>query len=151
MSVQEQLKHDQIASMRSKDKATLNAIRSVQTEVATAKSAPGFTGTVDDAFYTKTIAAYVKKISKSRAEYVALGKRGADHVAGLTFEIDYLEQFLPTTLDEGSTRALVNVTIADMGADSDTQVGKVIGAVMRSGKSLDGALVNRIVREELSS
>jgi hypothetical protein len=27
--------------------------------------------------------------------------------------------------------------------------GKVIGAVMRSGESLDGALVNRIVREEL--
>jgi uncharacterized protein YqeY len=42
-------------------------------------------------------------------------------------------------------------TIADLGADENTPVGKVIGAVMRSGESVDGALVNKVVREELGS
>ncbi len=149
MSLQEQLKQDQLDAMRSKDKATLNAVRSIQAEVATAKAAPGFSGDVDDDLYVKTIATYVKRISKSRAEYEALGERGADQAAMLTFEIDYLDKFLPTTLDEAATRALVSATIADLGADADTPAGKVIGAVMRSGESLDGALVNKIVREQL--
>ena len=149
MSLQEQLKQDQLDAMRSKDKATLNAIRSIQAEVATAKAAPGFSGDVDDDLYVKTIATYVKRITKSRAEYEALGERGAAQAAMLTFEIDYLDTFLPRTLDEAATRALVSATIADLGADENTPAGKVIGAVMRSGESLDGALVNKIVREQL--
>jgi uncharacterized protein YqeY len=149
MSLQEQLKQDQIAAMRAKDKATLNAIRSVQAEIATAKTAPGFSGEADDTLYVKTIATYVKRISKSRTEYVAMGERGADQAAMLAFEIEYLDKYLPSTLDETGTRELVAAAIADMGADENTPVGKVIGAVMRSGESLDGALVNRIVREEL--
>ena len=150
MSLQEQLKQDQIAAMRAKDKATLNAIRSVQAEVATAKAAPGFSGEADDALYIKTITTYVKRISKSRAEYEAMGERGADQAAMLSFEIDYLDRYLPTTLSEDATRDLIAATIADMGADETTPVGKVIGAVMRSGESLDGAMVNRLVREELA-
>jgi uncharacterized protein YqeY len=149
MSLQEQLKQDQIAAMRAKDKATLNAIRSVQAEIATAKTAPGFSGEADDTLYVKTIATYVKRISKSRTEYVAMGERGADQAAMLAFEIEYLDKYLPSTLDETGTRELIAAAIADMGADENTPVGKVIGAVMRSGESLDGALVNRIVREEL--
>ncbi len=149
MSIQEQLKEDQIAAMRSKDKATLNAIRSIQAEVATAKSSPGFSGDVDDDLYRKTIATYVKRISKSRAEYEAMGERGAEQAEKLAFEIGYLERYLPKALDEAATRELIDRTIADLGADAGTPVGKVIGAVMRSGEDLDGALVNRLVREAL--
>jgi uncharacterized protein YqeY len=150
MSLQEQLKQDQLAAMRAKDKATLNAIRSVQAEIATAKVAPGFSGAADDALYVRTITTYVKRISKSRTDYVALGERGAEQAAMLAFEIDYLDKYLPKTLDEAATRDLVAAAIADMGADENTPAGKVIGAVMRSGESLDGALVNRIVQEELA-
>jgi uncharacterized protein YqeY len=150
MSLQEQLKQDQIAAMRAKDKATLNAIRSVQAEIATAKAAPGFSGEADDTLYVKTISTYVKRISKSRTEYEAIGERGADQAAMLKYEIDYLDRYLPKTLDEAGTRALVVAAIADMGADENTPAGKVIGAVMRSGESLDGTLVNKIVREELA-
>ncbi|VAW06876.1 hypothetical protein MNBD_ACTINO01-155, partial [hydrothermal vent metagenome] len=63
----------------------------------------------------------------------------------------YLERYLPKTLDEGATRELIDRTIAELGADADTPAGKVIGAVMRSGEDLDGALVNRLVREALEA
>jgi len=149
MTILEQLKQDQTAAMRSRDKATLNAIRSVQAEVATAKAAPGFSGEVDDALAVRTITTYVKRITKSRAEYEAMGERGAEQVAMLSFEIDYLDRYLPRTLDEAATAALVARTIAELGADENTPAGKVIGAVMRSGESLDGALVNKTVREQL--
>jgi uncharacterized protein YqeY len=151
MSIEQQLKQDQVTAMKARDKVTLNAIRSVSAEIATAKSAPGFKGEVDDELYTATIATYVKRISKSKAEYDAMGDSGADQSGKLAFEIDYLSQFLPKVLDENATRALVDKTIADLGARPGTPAGKVIGAVMRSGEDLDGALVNRLVNEALGT
>lgn len=151
MTIEEQLKNDQIAAMRAKDRATLNAIRSVQSEVATAKSAPGFSGDVDDDLYRSTIATYVKRIRKSKDEYDAMGERGAELSTVLTFEIEYLDRYLPQALDEVHTAALVDQTIAELGADGDTPAGRVIGAVMQSGEDVDGAMVNRIVRERLGA
>jgi hypothetical protein len=151
MTIQEQLRQDQTTAMKARDKDTLNAIRSVQAEVATAKSAPGFTGDVDDDLYVSTIATYVKRVSKSKAEYDGMGESGAGQAAKLAFEIEYLGQFLPTVLDEEATRALVEKTMADLDATPDTPAGQIIGAVMRSGQDVDGTLVNKLVREALES
>ena len=151
MTIEEQLRVDQTTAMKARDKDTLNAIRSVQAEVATAKSAPGFTGGVDDELYVRTIATYVKRVSKSKVEYDAMGDAGADQASKLAFEIDYLGKYLPTVLDEEATRALVSETIADLNATADTSRGQVIGAVMRSGEDLDGAIVSRLVVEALDS
>ena len=151
MTIEEQLRVDQTTAMKARDKDTLNAIRSVQAEVATAKSAPGFTGEIDDELYVRTIATYVKRVSKSKVEYDAMGDSGSDQAAKLAFEIEYLGRYLPTVLDEEATRALVEKAIADLGADADTPTGQVIGAVMRSGQDLDGTLVSRLVEERLTT
>jgi len=151
MTIEDQLKDDQITAMRTKDRATLNAIRSVQSEVATAKTAPGFTGAADDELFRSTIATYVKRIRKSKEEYDTMGERGAEQASILTFEIEYLGRYLPQTLDEAATVALVDKAIAELDADSDTPAGRVIGSVMRSGEDVDGAMVNRIVRERLDA
>ena len=149
MSINDRLVADQKQAMKEQDKARLNAIRSVQAEVATAKSAPGFSGEVDDALYEATIATYVKRMTKAKAEYDALGEAGAEQSRKLAYEIEYLETYLPEQLGEAATRELVAKTIEALGADSDTPKGQVIGAVMRSGEDLDGALVNRLVTEIL--
>ncbi|NHZ70685.1 MAG: GatB/YqeY domain-containing protein [Proteobacteria bacterium] len=149
MTIEHDLKADQKTAMLARDKATLNAIRSVQAEVATAKAAPGFTGEVDDALYRKTIATYVKRISKSITEYQSMGERGEAQVEMLSFEVEYLTKYLPRTLDETATRQLIEGVLTEIGTDADTQPGQVIGAVMRTGEDLDGALVNRLVREML--
>lgn len=151
MTISEQLAADLKTAMKNRDRPTLNAIRSVQSEVAAAKSAPGFSGDVDDALYEATIATYVKRIGKAKAEYDDMGEAGADQAGKLAFEIDYLGRFLPQKLDEAATRDLVASTIADLGATAETPKGQVIGAVMRSGEDVDGALVNRIVAELLGS
>jgi hypothetical protein len=151
MSIEQRFRDNQISAMKARDAATLNAIRSIQAEVATAKSAPGFKGEVDDDLFTKVIATYVKRITKSKAEYDAMGDRGAEQAAELAFEIDYLTRYLPKKLNEQDTRMLIEGAIADLGADDSTPVGQVVGTVMRSGEELDGALVNRLVRELLES
>ncbi len=151
MSIKEQLAADRIAAMKQGDKPTVNVVRQVESEVSVAKSAPGFSGEVDDNLYRATIAGYVKRMDKARREYEELGERGADQAEALAFEIDYLSKFLPETLSEDDTRALVQRTIAELGVDDPKMKGKVIGAVMRSGEELDGALVARLVDEELGA
>jgi uncharacterized protein YqeY len=149
MSIEQRFRDDQKTAMKARDTATLNAIRSIQAEVATAKSAPGFTGEVDDGLFVKVITTYVKRISKSRTEYDSMGERGVEQSNKLEFEIDYLTQYLPKKLNEQDTRMLVERAIADIGADDGTPAGQVVGMVMRSGEDLDGALVNRLVHEAL--
>ena len=72
-----------------------NVIRQVETEVAVAKSAPGFKGSVDDDLYRKTIVAYVKKMDKARQEFEALGERGSGQASKLAYEVDYLSRWTP--------------------------------------------------------
>jgi uncharacterized protein YqeY len=151
MGVQHELRKELEEAMRAKDKARVNVIRQVESEVALVKSAPGFEGEVDDALYIATIAKYVKKMDKARGEYEALGERGKDQVAKLSYEIDYLAQWLPIGVSESETRAIVRYAIAELKADNPKMLGRVIGHVMKSSRGLDGALVNRLVREELGA
>ena len=151
MTIKEQLAAEQKAAMKSGDRATLNVIRQIQSEVSVAKAAPGFDGEVDDDLYLATIATYVKRMSKARSEYEALGERGREQADKLTFEIDYLAGYLPQKLDESATRALVDQTIADLGATEPKMTGQVIGAVMKSGEEVDGALVARLVKAALAA
>lgn len=151
MSIQEQLSEELKDAMRAKDARRRDVIRQIQTEIATAKTQPDFVGEVDDAFYQKVIASYVKKMGKSRAEYEGFGERGMAMAEKLAFEVDYLSQWLPKKLDEDQTRQLVIDTVAELAVAGDAKAsGRVIGHVMKThGGNLDGGLVNRLVREEL--
>lgn len=150
MSIDQQLRDDQKTAMKAGDKATLNVVRSIRTEVATAQAAPRFEGEVDDALYVDVIATYVKRIQKAKAEYDTMGEAGAERSASIAFEIEYLSRYLPKKLGEAATRELVEQAIIDLDANGDTPPGKVVGLVMRSGEDLDGALVNRLASELLS-
>lgn len=119
--------------------------------MAVAKAAPGFKGEVDDELYLKTVASYVKKMEKARQEYVALGDRGVAQAAKLAYEVDYLSRWMPQLAGEDETRAIVRAAIAELGVDDPRMAGRVTGHVMKSGTGTDGALVNRLVREELGA
>lgn len=153
MTIQEELTAELKDAMRQKDALRRDAIRQIQTEVATARSQPDFEGEVDDALYQRVIGSYVKKMEKSRAEYAEMGERGEAMAEKLAFEVDYLSQWLPSKLGEIETRALVQEAIAELGvAGEEKAAGRVTGHLMNaSGEDLDGQLVNRLVREELAS
>jgi uncharacterized protein YqeY len=152
MTIKDELHAQLQDAMRSKDRRRMDALRSVETEVSRARSEPGFSGEVDDDLYVGVIGSYVKKMEKAKAEYEQLGARGAEQAGKLAFEVEYLSQWLPATLSEVETREIVRAVIAEIAADDPAVAGRVIGAVMKSGRpGLDGALVNRIVREELGT
>jgi uncharacterized protein len=152
MTLEAELADELKDAMRAKDAPKRDVIRQIVTEISQAKSQPGFEGDVDDDLYLQVISSYVKKMDKSRREYLDLGDRGAAMAEKLQYEIDYLSRWLPRKMDEDSTRALVRDAIDQLGAASDEKAGgRVTGHVMKShGAVLDGAMVNRIVREELA-
>lgn len=151
MTIQEDLAAELKDAMKARDARRRDVIRQVQTEVATAKTQPDFRGEVDDAFHQKVIGSYVKKMEKARAEYAEMGERGRDMAEKLAFEVDYLSRWLPQKLGEGETRELARAAIEELGVSGDERAaGRVTGHLMKSrGEDLDGALVSRIVREEL--
>ena len=151
MTIQEELAGELKEAIKTSDSARRNVIRQIETEVAVAKAAPGFKGAVDDELYTKTIVSYVKKMEKARQEFADLGERGAAQAAKLQYEVDYLARWMPQLAGEEETRALVKAAIAELGVDDPKMAGRVTGHVMKSGKGLDGGLVNRVVREELGA
>lgn len=153
MSIKDELAAELKDAMRSGDAARRNVIRQVETEVTVARSAPGFSGEVDDDLYRTVIASYVKKMRKAVEEYRQVGERGEAMAESLQYEVDYLSRWLPRTLDEAATRQLVRDTIAGMGQAADpSAAGRVIGQLMKARRDeLDGQLVNRIVREELGA
>ena len=152
MTIREELAAELKNAMRAKDGPRRDVIRQVETEVAVARSHPGFEGEVDDELYRSVIASYVKKMDKARDEYLEIGERGAAMADKLGFEVEYLSRWLPSKLDEKATRELVKGAIAELGVAGDEKAaGRVIGHLMKThGKDLDGGLVNRLVREELA-
>lgn len=153
MSISEQLAAELKDAMKTQDGRRRDVIRQVQTEVATARSAPDFEGEVDDAFYQKVIASYVKKMDKSREEYAGYGERGRPMAEKLAYEVEYLSRWLPSRLGEEETRALVRSAIVELGVAGDEKAaGRVTGHLLKTrGNDLDGGLVNRLVREELAA
>ncbi len=153
MSIREELASELRDAMRAQDAPRRDVIRQIETEISVARSEPGFSGELDDDLYRRVIGAYVKKMDKTRQEYLDIGERGAAMAAKLGYEVEYLSRWIPQKLDEAQTRDLVKKTIRDLGVAGDEKAaGRVTGQLMKEhGKDLDGGLVNRLVREEISA
>lgn len=152
MPIHEELAAELKVAIRGRDRRRMDVIRQVETEVARARTEPGFRGEVDDALYHRVIAAYCKKMDKARQEFLAAGERGQAQADKLAFEVEYLGRWQAQTLDEAATRDLVRAAIAETGATDPKMTGRVIGHVMKAaGGTVDGTLVNRLVREELGA
>ncbi len=151
MSIEEELRKQLTAAIRSKDLRTANVIRMINTKVMERRTAAGFSGQVDDALHIDVISAYKKTLEKARPQYEAAGERGREHIDQIDFEVGFLDQFLPRGLPEEEVRAAVRAAIAETGATDVKAVGKVVGTVMKKHKGqVDAAAVKEIATAELS-
>lgn len=68
------------------------------------------------------------------------------------YAVRIIEELLPKQLDEAALSALIDEVIAELGASSPQDMGKVMAAVMaKGGVAVDGKLASRLVKERLSS
>ncbi|TVR23535.1 MAG: GatB/YqeY domain-containing protein [Anaerolineaceae bacterium] len=134
------------AAMKNKDSARRDVIRNLNGAIKQAEIDGQHELSAED------VVAILQKEAKKRRESIdEYGKAGRDDlVAGEQAELVIIEEFLPQQMDEAQVIAIVQAVIAEVGATSPADMGKVMGPVMAQVKGVaDGKMVNRIVKEQL--
>ncbi|MCB0060822.1 MAG: GatB/YqeY domain-containing protein [Caldilineaceae bacterium] len=134
-------------AMRDKDTVAKLALRAVKTALTEARKA-GVDHTLTEEQVQATIYKEVKRRRDSAAEYEKVG--ASTNAAAEMAEVAVLEQYLPRQLDEAEVEAIVRDVIAEVGATSMRDMGKVMAATMPRVQGVaDGKLVNQVVRRLL--
>jgi uncharacterized protein YqeY len=105
---------------------------------------------LDDAESQHVIASLIKQRRDSIEQFQKFGR---DELARKEqAEIAVLEVYLPPPLDQAAIEHAVADAIAETGASSPKDVGKVMKAVMSklTGQTVDGKTINELVRQKLS-
>ena len=147
MSLNERLGGDITAAMKAKDAPRLSALRMLKAAVMNKGVEKG--RDLEDAEVLQVVASLVKQRRDSIEQFSNAGR--TDLVAKETGEIAVLEHYLPPALSAEDIEAAVAAAIAETGATSVKDIGKVMKAVMPklAGKNADGRAVNDAVRRTL--
>lgn len=143
----ETLRADIITAMKARDAATALALRTADAGIQRASMDLG--KPIDEALTVATIRKAVKNLSDARDEFAKGGR--ADLVAANDAEIKILEKYLPQGFDQAKLEALVAEAIAEAGAQSKKEMGKVIGLLKKRPDAglIDFGAVSKIVQAKL--
>jgi uncharacterized protein YqeY len=136
-------------AMLAKDKVRLDALRGVKKEFLEAKTAKG---TADELADDKAIA-ILQKMVKQRKESAEIYKeQGREDLAETEIEqMKVIQEYLPKQLSKEEIEAEVMRIIADTGASTMKDMGRVMGiATKELGGKADGGTISAIVRQKLS-
>jgi uncharacterized protein YqeY len=136
-------------AMKARDAARLSALRMLKAAIMNKGVEKG--RDLEDAEILQVVAALVKQRRDSIEQFAKAGR--TDLVDKETREIAVLEEYLPPAATADEIDAAVAAAIAETGAQSPKDLGKVMKAVMPrlAGKSADGKAVNEAVRRKLGA
>jgi uncharacterized protein YqeY len=142
MTLRERITEDMKTAMRSGDKDRLGLIRMLQAAIKQREVDERIT--LDDAQTLSVIEKMVKQRRESVTQFEAGGR--ADLAAKENAEIGVLATYLPTQLDTAEIDALVQAAIAESGAASVKDMGKVMAIVKgkAAGRADMGAVGARV-------
>jgi len=148
MTLMDRLAEDLAAAMRAKDAVRLGALRMLKAALVNKALEQG-QGPLSDAEVVKVVQGLVKQ-RRDSIEQFTKGQR-PDLAEKEAAEIRVLEEYLPPPMDEAAIAAAVDRAIAETGAASPKDLGRVMKAVMAAlaGQAVDGRLVNEIARKKL--
>jgi len=149
MSLEEDLRAQLTAAMKAKDLRTANLIRMINTKIMERRTAPGFTGQVDDALIRDVIASYRKAMEKAKSEFAAGGDKGKEQIAELQWEIDWCSKWLPQSISEDELRAAINEEIAALPQKDAKMAGRIVGAIKKKFGDRADAVKAKALAEEL--
>ena len=147
-AIEERIKADTVVALKAGDKQRTQALRlftaALKKERIDAGATPDEAGEI----------VVLKRERKRRLEAAELyDKAGRDDLAAKErYEEELVAGYLPEEFAADALAAIVDQTIAEMGAVTPKDLGKVVGAVMKkvAGRA-DGGLVNRLVRSRLGT
>lgn len=145
-----QIQADIKAAMIAKDKVALAATRAIKAAILLAKTAEGAVKEeIEDAEVVKIISKLVKQRKESAAIYTEQNR--TDLAENELAEATAMEKYLPKALSEEEVEAAVREVIAEVGASSMADMGKVMGtATKKLAGQADGRIISAIVKKLLS-
>src|SRR5918992_4901083 len=148
MSLSKQIVSDLTASMKAQDASRTSTLRMVKAAIMNRQIEKGSDLNDDDV--QKLLRSLVKQRRDSIEQYDKAGR--AELVAKEQAEIDIIETYLPQAASAEEIEQAVTAAIAETGASSMKDMGKVMKAVQTalSGKNADGKQVSEIVKAKLS-
>lgn len=149
MSLFDTISNDIKSAMLAKDKVRLEALRGIKKEFIEAKTAKGSDGELHDDVAMKILAKMVKQRKESAEIYA--GQNRQDLADGELAEAAIIEEYLPEQLSEAELEAELRKIIAEVGATSPQEMGKVMGvASKRLAGRADGRAISAKVKELLA-
>lgn len=148
MSLRDRFMDELKAAMRGGDSARVSILRMIQAKLKDTDIAARPGPPVDDA----GIIAMLRGMAKSRAESVAMYRQGGreELAAKEEAEIAAIESFLPQQMDEAAMAAAVDAAVAETGAASVKDMGKVMAALKaKHAATLDMAKAGPMVKARL--
>jgi uncharacterized protein YqeY len=149
MGLADTINGDIAAAMKAKDAARLSALRMLKAAVMNKGVEKG--RDLDDAEVMQVVSSLVKQRRDSIEQFASAGR--TDLVQKETAEIAVLEAYLPPAATPEEIDAAIAGAIAETGAASAKDIGKVMKAVMPklAGKGADGRTINDAVRRKLGA
>ncbi len=148
-SLSDAVSSDITAAMKAKDAQRLSALRMLKAAIMNKSVEKG--RDLDDGEVLQVVAALVKQRRDSIEQFSKAGR--TDLVEKETGEIAILDHYLPPAVTPDEIDSAVAAAIAETGATSPKDMGKVMKAVMPklAGKNADGRAVNEAVRRKLGA
>ena len=150
MTLFEQVSKDIVAAMKAKDKVRLEALRNIKKYFIEAKTAPGANDTLSDDAALKILAKLAKQGRDTAALYREQNRPDlAEEEEG---QAAVIEGYLPRALTAEELEAEVRAIIAETGAASPKDMGKVMGVASKrlAGKA-DGKAIADLVKRLLTA
>lgn len=149
MSLEEKITGPMKEAMKQKDEKSLRALRAIKAAILLAKTSEGAGGALKEEDEIKML----QKLIKQRKDSLEIFQQQnrPELAQKEQEEISVIEQFLPKQLDAAELREIISRIIAETGASSAADMGKVMGAASKqlAGKA-DGKTISGIVKELLS-
>ena len=149
--IRDDIKAALVTAMKGGDKATTGTLRMVSSNIKNRdiEMRTGSGAGDDDAMVTEVL----QKMIKQRRESVEMYRKGGrgELAAAEEAEIAVIERFLPTQLSDEDARTAIAAIIAETGASSMKDMGKVMSlAKERLGTSIEPARASGLVKAALS-
>lgn len=149
MSLFDQVSKDIVAAMKAKDKVRLEALRNIKKFFIEAKTAPGSNDTLDDAVALKILAKLAKQGRDTAALYHEQNR--PDLAEEEEAQAKVIEEYIPKALTPEELEVEVKAIIAQVGATSAKDMGKVMGVASKqlAGRA-DGRAISTLVKQLLA-
>ena len=149
MNLFDQVSNDIKSAMLAKDKVRLEALRGIKKEFLEAKTAKGADGELTDDMAMKILAKMVKQRKESAQIYTEQNR--PDLAEPELAEAAVIETYLPKQMTEEELTEALKAIIAQVGATTPQEMGKVMGVATKqlAGRA-DGLAISAKVKELLA-